>query len=262
MAGPLRPAPGRRELALVLGLVFFLNLTLGAGLQVWKPRLGLLLTELALIALPPIAAVRLFYLEPRSVLPLGRPTVRHLVAAIVGAVCLNHLLEVYGAWQERFAPTPEWIRALFAGLLEARSETEFALVLVCLAFVPALCEELLFRGFVQAGVMAQAASAPAGLALSAMLFGIFHLDPWRLVGVVALGLFFGWLRLASGSLWPPIAAHAINNALSIGLARAGWLSDSRPPGSALTVVLAGAGVMLAAALLLPRGALRPIDRVL
>jgi sodium transport system permease protein len=259
---PLRAAPGRRELALVLGLVFFLNLTLGAGLQVMSPRLGLLLTEIVFIALPPIAAVRLFYLAPRAVLPFRRPATRHLVAAVVGAASLNHLLEMYGAWQERFAPTPDWIRALFAGLLEAHSGAEFALVLVCLAFVPALCEEILFRGFVQTGVLAQTSRVPVGLLVSALLFGIFHLDPWRLAGVFVLGLWFGWLRQESGSLWPPIVAHALNNALSIGLEQAGWLSDSHAPGSALSAVFAGLGVVLAVALARPRGFRTPFDRVL
>ncbi|HEV8119934.1 MAG TPA: type II CAAX endopeptidase family protein [Candidatus Polarisedimenticolia bacterium] len=259
---PLRPAPGRRELALVLGLVFFLNLTLGAGLQVLSPRLGLLLTEIVFMALPAIVAVRLFYLEPRSVLPFRRPAARHLLAAAVGAASLNHLLEMYGAWQERFAPTPEWIRALFAGLLEAHSGAEFALVLLCLAFVPAICEEILFRGFVQTGVLAQTASVPVGLLVSALLFGIFHLDPWRLAGVFVLGLFFGWLRQESGSLWPPVVAHALNNALSIGLERAGWLSDSRAPGSAPSAVLAGLGIVFAIALLRRHGSRMPSDRVL
>jgi membrane protease YdiL (CAAX protease family) len=258
----LRPAPGTREIVLVLGLVFFLNLTAGAALQFWRPRLGLFLTEIFLIAFPAIAAVRLFYLDPKSILPFTRPAARHLAAAIVGAISLNHLLEIYGAWQESIQPTPEWVRSLFAGLLEAHSAPEFAFVLLCLAFVPALCEEVLFRGFVQAGVMAQSTSAPLGLFVSAFLFAIFHLDPWRFVGVFVLGLFFGWLTRASGSLWPAVLAHALNNGLSIGLERAGWLSDDSAPGSALSAVLAGAGVALTAVLLMKRASGTPSERVL
>jgi membrane protease YdiL (CAAX protease family) len=135
-------------------------------------------------------------------------------------------------------------------------------VLLCLAFVPAICEEILFRGFVQTGVLAQTASVPVGLLVSALLFGIFHLDPWRLAGVFVLGLFFGWLRQESGSLWPPVVAHALNNALSIGLERAGWLSDSRAPGSAPSAVLAGLGIVFAIALLRRHGSRMPSDRVL
>jgi membrane protease YdiL (CAAX protease family) len=258
----LRTAPGRRELALVLGLVFVFNLTFGAALQVLSPRVGLLATEILFMALPAIGAVRLFYLDPRVVLPFRRPEARHLGAAILGGACLNHLLQIYGTWQEGFAPTPDWIRAMFADLLEARSQAELVLVLVCLAFVPALCEELLFRGFVQAGVMAQAVSSAGGLAIGAFLFAIFHLDPWRFAGVFVLGLFLGWLRLQSQSLWPPVLAHALNNALSIGLARAGWLSDASAPGSPLSAILAAAGCAAAIALSRPRSVRPPGGRML
>ena len=259
---PLRTAPARRELVLVLGFAFFLYLTLGTGLELLSPRLGVLATQGLAIALPAIAAVRLFYLDPRAVLPFGRPEGRTLAAAVLGAACLNHLLGIYGAWQERFSPTPDAIRDLFADLLQARSPLEFALVLLFFACVPALCEELLFRGFVQAGVMRQVASRGAGLAIGALLFAVFHLDPWRFTGVFVLGLFFGWLRLRSGSLWPGVVAHAVNNALSIGLARAGWLSEARAPGSAWTALLAAAGCVAAIALTRPRGAGIPIDRML
>jgi membrane protease YdiL (CAAX protease family) len=261
-AAPLRPAPGRRELVLILGLVFVLNLTVGAALEVLSPRLGLLATEVLFLAFPVVAVVRLFYLEPRSVLPLRPVEARYFATAIVGSACLNHLLGLYGAWQERFAPTPEWVRAVFANLFEARSPAEFALVLLCIACVPALCEEILFRGFVQAGVMARASSRTAGIAFVALLFAAFHLDPWRFTPLFVLGLFFSWLRMQSGSLWPPIVAHAVNNALTIGLAEAGWLSDTSAPGTSLTALLAVSGCAAAIALSRPRAVRGAAGRML
>ncbi len=215
--------PGPLEMVLVAGLAFFLNLSAGTLLQLARPRLGLLLSEIFFIAAPAILAIRLFYLDRGVILPLRGARFIDLIAAVAGALGLNHLLTVAGAWQETVWPTPPVVRALFDGLFVYRGPLDFAALLVAFALVPAVCEEILFRGFLQAG-LARAIQRPAGLlAVSALVFAVFHLDPWRFAGVTALGLFLAWLRLETGSLLPPMAAHAASNVLSITLKSTGRL---------------------------------------
>jgi len=48
---------------------------------------------------------------------------------------------------------------------------------------------------------------------SALLFALFHLNPWQFAATFALGLILGWIRIRTGSVLACIAGHAIHNGL-------------------------------------------------
>ena len=243
--------PGPLEMVSVAGLAFFLNLSAGTILQLAHPRVGLLLSEILFIAAPAALAVRLFYLDRSAVLPLRGVRWMDLIGAVAGALALNHLLTIAGAWQETVWPTPEPVRALFDGLFAYRGALDFMALLLAFALAPAICEEILFRGFLQAG-LARAIDRRAGVvAASALVFAVFHLDPWRFTGVMGLGLYLAWLRQRTGSLLAPMAAHAASNILAITLKATGRLDDERP-GSLGSAAMAAALLFAAIALLVAR----------
>ncbi len=76
-------------------------------------------------------------------------------------------------------------------------------------------EELLFRGYVYKGLERGWGWAVATL-VSGLFFALYHADPLHVVGVLVIGLYLGWLRHLSGSLWTCIAAHALNNLVWVG----------------------------------------------
>jgi membrane protease YdiL (CAAX protease family) len=201
---PLRGAPEQREMVLILGLAFFLNLFPGTFLQILNTRWGLVITQTAFIAGPVLLALRWFYLDRRAVLPLRRPALDILAATALGTVGLNHLLTIAGAWQERLFPTPDSLRAFFINLFVYDGPVDYALLLVVFAVVPAICEEILFRGFLQTGLVRLLESPSRGIAASSLVFALFHLDPWRFAGILVLGAFLGYLTCCR-SAWPPPA---------------------------------------------------------
>jgi membrane protease YdiL (CAAX protease family) len=74
-------------------------------------------------------------------------------------------------------------------------------------------EELMFRGLLQAG-LAETIGSPAGpwvaLGIASLVFGVFHwLNATYALLAALAGLYFGWLLVATGSIWPPIVAHAL-----------------------------------------------------
>jgi len=250
-------------MVLIAGLAFFLNLSLGTALQWASVRWGVALSQALFIAGPVALGIRWFYLQPASVLPWRRPRPAEIAAALSGTLGLNHLLTLYGAWQDRIFPTPEILRALFDGLFVYRGPLDFAALLAVFALLPAVCEEMLFRGFLQGGLTRLLERPAMGVIASALVFGLFHLDPWRFVGITVLGLFLGSLRCVTGSLVPAVVAHASNNVISISLAASGRLAEGRVPASAGTIVVAL--LLIAAAPLLLRGAQagrNPATRVL
>ncbi len=113
---PLRRAPERREMALILGLVFVLNLVPGGFLQIASLRWGLLVTQVLFIAGPVALALRWFYLDGRVVVPIRRPAGGTLAGAALGALALNHLLNLAVMWQDRRFPMPEFFRTQFESL--------------------------------------------------------------------------------------------------------------------------------------------------
>ena len=79
-------------------------------------------------------------------------------------------------------------------------------------------EELLFRGFAIPPLARHIGAGPAIL-LTAVIFGGLHgSDPAAVVPLTALGVALGWLRVRSGSLWPPLALHVVNNVVAIAIA--------------------------------------------
>jgi membrane protease YdiL (CAAX protease family) len=82
-----------------------------------------------------------------------------------------------------------------------------------------LVEELLFRGVLLSAALRY---APSGVAIfiTAALFACVHLPDlgflwYALPNLLVLGAVLAWLRLASGSVWPAVLAHGVNNALAV-----------------------------------------------
>lgn len=111
-----------------------------------------------------------------------------------------------------------WGRALEGELKHGLTGLE-ANAIPWLAFASALGEELLFRGAVQAGLVAHGGVAQ-GLLLTTALFGALHvpwnrkLVPWTLMAV-SMGLVFGLLFLCTGEILAPLVAHALVNFVNL-----------------------------------------------
>ena len=90
--------------------------------------------------------------------------------------------------------------------------------LISLALVPALCEELFFRGYLQTAFRAEM-STPWAVGLSSLLFGLFHvivrdaLFFERFAPTCFLGLILGLVCVKTGSLWPGMLLHSLHNGL-------------------------------------------------
>jgi len=213
----LRRAPERREIALTLGLVLLLNIP-GGFLQLANLRWGLFATQILFIAAPVFLAIHVFYLDPGAVLPLRWPGSSLLAGAAFGIAGLNHFLNYALLWQDRYFPLPTLWQGLFEELAAYDGPADLVLLLLLVGVVPAVCEELLFRGFVQAGLLREFESAPKAILVGALVFAGFHLNPWRMLVLLAIGVYLGFLARRSGSLLPAMLAHALNNVLSISLA--------------------------------------------
>ncbi len=87
-----------------------------------------------------------------------------------------------------------------------------------LALVPAVCEELFFRGWMLAAFAGERPSqrrALAAMLLQAAVFAAFHLLPERMPQTFLLGIVLGWMTLRTGSLLPAVFAHLAHNSVPL-----------------------------------------------
>ncbi len=148
----------------------------------------------------------------RESFSLRIPPLRYVVAALlVGASAWAPAQEV-SVFQQRLLGTPEAVvRSAELLTVTLRTMPLWEVILV-LALVPALCEELLFRGFLLGGV-GSVTGKWGGLLLSAAIFGVFHFFLFRFTVTAGLGIVLGLLCWQSRSIWPGVLAHFLHNAL-------------------------------------------------
>ncbi|KAF0239433.1 MAG: putative metal-dependent membrane [Prolixibacteraceae bacterium] len=84
-----------------------------------------------------------------------------------------------------------------------------------IAFLPAIGEELLFRGVIQRIFTNWTRNYHWGIWISALLFSALHLQFYGFIPRMFLGVLFGYLLIWSGSMWLPIIAHFINNGVAV-----------------------------------------------
>ena len=95
----------------------------------------------------------------------------------------------------------------------AREPAMFAVSLAVMAGLAPLVEELVFRGLLY-GWLSRWGTVVAWI-VSSLAFAAAHLEPAHVILVLPLGLWFGWLRRRTDSLWPSLVAHMTNNGLAV-----------------------------------------------
>ncbi|EPG73981.1 CAAX protease self-immunity [Leptospira fainei serovar Hurstbridge str. BUT 6] len=108
-------------------------------------------------------------------------------------------------------PKPDFILDMLNRLF---SDDDLFGTSVALMIVAPFTEEFLFRGLIFDGLKRNYSFRRAAL-LTALLFGILHLNPWQFLGASIVGYYFAWLVAKTGSLAQPILAHMVFNGFPI-----------------------------------------------
>ncbi len=104
-----------------------------------------------------------------------------------------------------------------APFLELAKDTRIWLCFLAAAILAGLIEEIVFRGILSRTLEGTALGFWGGAAVASAIFAMLHLQ-YGIAGqfvVFALGLAFSWLRATSGSIWPGVVTHALNNAIAL-----------------------------------------------
>ena len=108
-----------------------------------------------------------------------------------------------------FLPIPEIFRKAFENLA---GQKVFAISIIYMGILPAITEEMFFRGLILDG-FARNYSKRKAVFISALLFGLIHLNPWQFLTAFMIGLAAAWICIETNSILPCMLIHFINNTL-------------------------------------------------
>lgn len=152
----------------------------------------------------------LMWLGVILLMPLALPAVNWL-KSLNDMVVLPHFMSGVELWMQQMEHQSEVLTDKF---LSVSSYSGLALNLLVMAAIPALGEELFFRGILQT-VLGEKLNRHLAVWITAFIFSAIHLQFYGFLPRFLLGAALGYLFLFSGSIWASIVAHFINNALAV-----------------------------------------------
>ncbi len=116
--------------------------------------------------------------------------------------------------EEMMRQMEESAKALTERFLNTSSLGMMFVNLFVMAFLPALCEEMMFRGWLQR-VLGKSVNYHTAIWVSAFVFSAIHFQFYGFIPRMLIGAALGYLYYYTGSLWAPIIAHFTNNAAAV-----------------------------------------------
>ncbi len=118
-------------------------------------------------------------------------------------------------WLNSFLPVPDVLKEMQESMAEMiamflRTENVLLLGVFHIGIVPAVCEEIMYRGYILRA-LEKSWGITAAIIVSGLIFGAYHLQPSNLLPLATLGLFLAYVTYISNSLIPAMVAHFVNN---------------------------------------------------
>ncbi|MCY2986110.1 MAG: ABC transporter permease subunit [Planctomycetota bacterium] len=203
---------------LILVCLFFGRLSLGGMSLTWTSIVqSTIVIQLAMILAPALIMATILTRSVRKSLRLHRPDGIELAGAVLLAISLHPTYAAFAAMVGAEYKLGEQTIGMLMQFDSIIASTPIWSVLLVLALIPAICEELAFRGFLFAGLLRNGGHVRAIL-LSSILFGLSHGVLQQTITAATLGLLIGWIAYRTGGVVCSIAFHCIHNSLSMLLA--------------------------------------------
>lgn len=123
------------------------------------------------------------------------------------------------SWLNAQIPVPEYFETMQNSQIELieqflKGDHVLLLTLFHVGVVPAVCEEILYRGYVMRAFEKSWGIWPA-IFISGILFGLYHVQLTNLLPLAAIGILLAFITWTSRSLYPAMVAHLVNNGGSV-----------------------------------------------
>ncbi len=151
-----------------------------------------------------------------------------ILAVMVAVIGLSVSISPVAEWNAGFQ-FPDWMSGFGRWVQETEAMAEaiiksitsnmtpltFIFTFIVMAIIPAVGEELVFRGLIQTELQRAVRNPHVAIWVTSILFSAFHLQFLGFVPRLMIGAFLGYLYFWSGNLWIPILGHFFNNGLQL-----------------------------------------------
>ncbi|MGA2259361.1 MAG: CPBP family glutamic-type intramembrane protease, partial [Thermoguttaceae bacterium] len=173
-----------------------------------------LVLQLAVILTPALVMAVVLTSNPRQTLLLRLPRWKMIPAAAVLAVAMHPFIIGLNALIMHLYPLAPEMKRLVDDLQTKFASADLGLLILCVAIVPAVCEELAFRGFILSGCRSLGNNWRA-IIISAIFFGVTHGFLQQSINACLLGIVLGYLAVRSGSILPGVVFHFLHNSMTV-----------------------------------------------
>jgi len=210
-------------------LIFGINLQ---NAPVNSMRLMTMAGQILFILLPALMFAKFFYEDVTEIIRFKFPKWEEILLFTLGMIILTPLIQYYLSIQNYFidiwsASSPfihsakslldklnDLVDKTYGNLLSAHTIVGGFLVVIVVSIVPAVCEEVMFRGYIQRSFEFKMKPIWAAL-ITAVFFGLYHFNPYALLPLMALGFYFGYAAYKSDSIFVPMSMHFLNNFVAV-----------------------------------------------
>jgi sodium transport system permease protein len=203
-------------LILMVGFFLSCSMTMPEGLGGFARTI--LKSQLLVIAVPALLMTFLLTGSPRQTLLLRWPAWRSVPAAALLAVAMHPAVNVLQSVVQQFYKINESVRPAMEKMQELFRQADFWPLVLLIAVVPAVCEELAFRGFILSGFRHLGHKWRA-IVYTSLLFGLTHGVIQQSLIACLMGMILGFLAVQSGSILPGMVFHVVNNTLAVASSR-------------------------------------------
>ena len=188
----------------------------------WMQMLG----TFAMMFLPAFFFALIVSKRPLDYLGLNKPTNTQLILLVIAIAVtalflsgglgeLNKLIPISKKWELKFKKMEDNYADQVMMLANMKSIADYFISLLMIAILPALFEELLFRGTLQQLFIKWFKNAHVAIFVTSFLFSIIHFSYFGFLPRLALGLMLGYIFYFSKNIWLSMLMHFINNGVAI-----------------------------------------------
>ena len=129
----------------------------------------------------------------------------------------NHNIPVPTDWKITFDRLESEYNKQVEVIVGLRNLTDYILALIVMGFLPALCEETMFRGGLQNFLTRSTRNYWLSIIIVSLIFSAAHWSYYGFLSRFFLGIILGLIYQYSGKLWLSVLAHFVNNALALSI---------------------------------------------
>ncbi len=198
-------------------------------------RYSVVIAEFIFMLLPTIWIIRRWHTKDvLRYIRFARVPVLEILLAVVASVLFFPTSSAISGFLLKQLDFPDFLARINSEIFTSYTPREFVWVIVVVCVTPAICEETLFRGYVQRTF--ERTLGLTSIFVAGILFGLYHMRPLNLVSLSLLGIMIGFFFYRSKSILPGMAAHFTNNFVAVlqlyklpdGKARFPFLSSDIP----------------------------------